>query len=116
MTIKHDEKKERRAKEELIMQSRPRLDIVDFFERLREIQIFNSDFTLREFILSIGIGAIAIVLGLWISSGITNAINLIDGIECITELEKNFYKAIEDKIKTTLERYQLLKYKDFYPY
>ena len=49
--------------------------IVDFFEGLREIQIFNSDFTLREFILSIGIGAVAIVLGLWISSEITNAIN-----------------------------------------
>ena len=32
MTINHEEKKERRAKEELILQSRPRLDIVDFFE------------------------------------------------------------------------------------
>ena len=49
--------------------------IVDFFDSLREIQIFDSNFTLREAIMSVGLLALAIIIGLMISGVITDVIN-----------------------------------------
>ena len=49
--------------------------ILDFLGSLREIQIFNSDFTLREAILSVGLLGLAILIGLFITNCISDAIN-----------------------------------------
>ena len=49
--------------------------ILDFFESLKEIQIFDSDFTLREAIVSVALLALAIIVGLGISGTISDSIN-----------------------------------------